>query len=68
MDTAVATGAYDNDELLVATVDVLKQAERRNKLYCDFSLVCPMKYHVALRYPIDPRTRAKMAGMVNEVY
>ena len=36
VDTAVATGAYDDDELLVATVDSLKQAERRNKLYCDF--------------------------------
>ena len=52
VDTAVATGAYDDDELLVATIDVLRQAERRNKLYCDFSLVCLMKYHVALRYPI----------------
>ena len=61
------TGAYDDDELLVATIDVLKQAERRNKLYCDFSLACLMKYHVELRYPIDPRARAKMAGIVNEV-
>lgn len=68
VDTAVATGAYDDDELLVATIDVLKQAERRNKLYCDFSLVCLMKYHVALRHPIDPRARAKMVGIVNEVY
>ena len=36
VDTVVATGAYDDDQLLVATVDPLKQAERRNKLYCDF--------------------------------
>ena len=32
------------------------------------SLVCRLKYHVHCFYPIDPKARAKMPGIVNKDY
>ena len=48
--------------------------EIMNKIDCDYpywqilALIYPLKYHGILFYPINPRVRVMMAGIVNEVY
>lgn len=62
MDTAVATGAYDDDGLLVA-----RETEKQTLLRFVACLPNEIPRSLALS-PIDPRARAKIAGIENEVY
>ena len=58
-----------------ASLKLSSRFGRINKLDCEYSywqilsLVCPVQYHLTSRfYPIIPKARGKIAGVVNKVY
>ena len=60
------------DELRAHRFKKKKQQTSKQKYghsHCQIlSLVCRLKYHVHCFYPIDPKARAKMPGIVNKDY
>ena len=56
-----------HDYEIVVSFDRINKLDRNYSYWQILSLVCPLKYRVT-QCPIDPRARAKMAGIVNKVY